>query len=154
MESDEGTFSPEGLFFSGNPTAACVMQEIAKLVTLFMILLYLNSTQSIGRSHSKKTSNVLENLKPKKCFSLFRLLSGLNASRVVESNDVGSDIMVWSGQGVPLASLFNQNERYFWYHHSDGDRMTIEDSPVLDKCVALWAAVAYVVADLSIELPR
>lgn len=85
---------------------------------------------------------------------LFSLLKPINATKLTTSDDVGSDIMVWSNQGVPMASLLNKNEKYFWFHHSDGDRMEIEDSDVLDKCVALWASVAYVVADLSLDLPR
>jgi hypothetical protein len=31
MESDEGTFTPHGLSFSGSPTAGCILQEILKL---------------------------------------------------------------------------------------------------------------------------
>lgn len=70
------------------------------------------------------------------------------------SEYVGSDIMVWANDGIPSASLLNENERYFWYHHSDADRMDAEDSVNLDKCLAVWTTVAYVVADLSVDLPR
>jgi len=31
MESDEGTFTPHGLSFSGSKTAGCILQEILKL---------------------------------------------------------------------------------------------------------------------------
>lgn len=67
---------------------------------------------------------------------------------------MGSDITVWTGTGIPGASLYNKNERYFWYHHSNADTMDIEDSGTLDLNSALWAAVAYVIADLSIDFPR
>ena len=30
MESDEGTFTPEGITFSGSKTASCIMQEIVR----------------------------------------------------------------------------------------------------------------------------
>lgn len=112
MESDEGTFNPNGLYFSGKDSTACILQEILKL------------------------------------------LAPINTTQLIQSSDVGSDIMVWANQGVPMASLMNENQNYFWFHHSDGDRMVLEDSFTLDKCVALWASVAYVAADLSMDLPR
>ncbi|CAH1396026.1 unnamed protein product [Nezara viridula] len=112
MESDEGTFTPEGITFSGTKQANCIMKEILSL------------------------------------------LSPINATKLELSNDVGSDISIWSNQGIPMASLLNKNERYFWYHHSNGDTMTVENSDDLDKCLAVWASVAYVVADLSVNLSR
>lgn len=112
MESDEGTFNPNGIFFAGKQGAGCILQEVLKL------------------------------------------LAPINATTVEPSSYVGSDITVWANQDVPLVALKNENENYFWYHHSDADRMVVEDSDNLDKCVALWASVAYVIADLSTELPR
>ena len=55
---------------------------------------------------------------------------------------------------VLSGSLLNANERYFWFHHSEGDRMEFVDSPTLDRVAALWTSVAYVLANLSILLPR
>lgn len=82
------------------------------------------------------------------------LLSPINATTLKLSNDVGSDISIWSNQGIPMASLLNKNERYFWFHHSNGDTMSVENSDDLDKCLAVWSSVAYVVADLSVNLSR
>lgn len=114
MESDIGTFTPQGITFGGvsNPEAGCIIQEILKL------------------------------------------FSGLNATQYEPSNDIGSDIMVWFGDNIPLASLKNADEKYFWFHHSNGDTLTVEDSEILDKCTAVWASTAFVVADLSVNLPR
>lgn len=47
-----------------------------------------------------------------------------------------------------------KNEKYFYYHHSAGDSMLVENSDDLDKNTALFAAAAYVIADLSIDMPR
>lgn len=67
---------------------------------------------------------------------------------------VGSDITVWHGQGIPSAALLNQNEEYYRYHHTEADTISIQNSRILDKCLAVWAAVAYVAADLSEGIPR
>ncbi|KRT83574.1 Peptidase, partial [Oryctes borbonicus] len=112
MESDEGTFNPLGIEFGGTDQAACVIQEIVKL------------------------------------------LHPINATNLERSDNIGSDIMVWANEGIPRASLLNENGKYFWYHHSDADTMDVEDSENLDKCLAVWTAVAYVAADLSIDIPR
>lgn len=52
------------------------------------------------------------------------------------------------------ASLHVENSRYFWFHHSEGDTMTVQDPGDMNLCSALWAVVAYVVADLEDMLPR
>jgi carboxypeptidase Q len=78
----------------------------------------------------------------------------LNATEFSTPTDGGPDIEWWTNRGFPGASLLNKNERYFWYHHSNGDRMEVEDPDALDKCVALWASAAYVIADLSLDIPR
>lgn len=55
---------------------------------------------------------------------------------------------------MPGATLLNDNRHYFWFHHSDGDTMAVQDPTALDKATALWAAVAYVVADLKHDLQK
>lgn len=112
MESDEGTFQPLGLSFSGSSEAGCILKEILKL------------------------------------------MHPLNATQFASPMDGGPDIEFFTNVGIPGAALLNANERYFWYHHSNGDRMTVEDPTNLDMCTALWAASAFVVADLSIDMPR
>ena len=112
MESDEGTFRPLGLSFSGSGQAGCILKEVLKL------------------------------MKP------------LNATQFASPMDGGPDIEYFTEIGVPGAALLNANERYFWFHHSDGDRMTVEQPEDLDMCTALWAASAFVIADLSIDMPR
>ena len=49
-------------------------------------------------------------------------------------------------------SLNQDPNNYFWYHHSNGDRLEVEDSGILDRITALWAIVAYVTADISVKL--
>ncbi|CAG5010195.1 unnamed protein product [Parnassius apollo] len=85
---------------------------------------------------------------------ILNLFASINASTLVEDDSPGSDINVIIQTGVPGASLHNANERYFWFHHTDGDTMNVEDPKELDLCAAFWTAVAYIIADLSVDIPR
>ncbi|XP_055546818.1 carboxypeptidase Q-like [Wyeomyia smithii] len=85
---------------------------------------------------------------------IVKLMSPINATDFETPSDGGPDISHWTTRGFPGASLMNKNEKYFWFHHSAGDSMAVEDPKTLDKCAALWAAAAYVVADLSISMPK
>lgn len=80
--------------------------------------------------------------------------SPLNATNFDSPIDAGPDIQVWAKRGFPSATLLNDNEKYFWWHHSAGDTMSVLNSDELDKNCALFAAAAYVIADLSIDMPK
>lgn len=85
---------------------------------------------------------------------ILKLMAPLNATGFNSPIDAGPDIEQWSNRGFPSASLMTKNEKYFYYHHSAGDSMLVENSDDLDKNTALFAAAAYVISDLSIEMPR
>lgn len=82
------------------------------------------------------------------------LMAPLNATEFASPTDGGPDIEMWTSRGFPGASLLNKNEKYFWFHHSAGDSMLLERPDNLDKAAALFAAAAYVIADLSVDMPR
>ena len=66
----------------------------------------------------------------------------------------GADIGPIMRQGVPGMGLNVDGEKYFWFHHSDGDtidKLNIQD---FNECVATMATYAYAVADISERLPR
>lgn len=81
-------------------------------------------------------------------------MAPLNATTFDKGVKGGSDIQKWTDRGFPGASLMNKNEEYFWYHHTAGDSMLLEDPGNLDKAAALFAAAAYVIADISVDIPR
>lgn len=82
-------------------------------------------------------------------------MSPINATVVEFKEDpVESDITIWQELGVPGIGLRNNNENYFWFHHSNGDMMTVENPQDLNLCTALFTAVSYILADLSEELPK
>ena len=75
------------------------------------------------------------------------------ASRVVSGEgeaDVGPIIQ----RGVPGLALDVDDTKYFWYHHSAGDMMNVIDRGELAQCVAMMAAMAYIIADLDQAIPR
>ncbi|XP_033214916.1 carboxypeptidase Q-like [Belonocnema kinseyi] len=82
--------------------------------------------------------------------SLLKPLGNLKVKKGIE----GDDIEDWLKMGVPGASLWNQNDKYFWYHHTKADTMLVLDPSSLDSGTALFAAVSYVLADISIDLPQ
>ncbi|CAK1551627.1 unnamed protein product [Leptosia nina] len=85
---------------------------------------------------------------------ILKLFESINASALVESDSAGSDISVIINTGVPGASLHNANERYFWFHHTEGDTMNVESPEELDLCTAFWTSLAYIIADISVDIPR
>lgn len=84
-----------------------------------------------------------------------RQLKPFNATILEVSKDpVDSDIELFQNKGVPGISLRNDNERYFWFHHTQADTMTVEDPLALDLGTAVFSAVTFILADISAELPK
>lgn len=55
----------------------------------------------------------------------------------------------------PGASLRDDDlYKYFSFHHTNGDTMTVMDPKQMNVAAAVWAVVAYVVADMEEMLPR
>ncbi|XP_068093798.1 carboxypeptidase Q isoform X2 [Hyperolius riggenbachi] len=84
---------------------------------------------------------------------VMQLLAPINVTKLYDEAD-GTDISFWMQAGVPGASLMDDASRYFWFHHSEGDTMTVQDPAWMNLCAAIWTVVAYVVADLEEMLPR
>ena len=83
---------------------------------------------------------------------IMKYLKPYNASLVSEGGG-GTDIEFWF-PSVPGGSLDNENEDYFFYHHSNGDTMTVLDPDEMDQCAALWTIISYCIANLDEMLPR
>ncbi|XP_022169300.1 carboxypeptidase Q-like [Myzus persicae] len=84
-----------------------------------------------------------------------KLFDSINATSMKSSKDnVGSDIEVFEDLNIPGLSLLNRNEKYFWYHHTEADTMAVEDPDSLDLNTAMFAVISYIIADLSVELPK
>ncbi|XP_012867899.1 PREDICTED: carboxypeptidase Q [Dipodomys ordii] len=81
------------------------------------------------------------------------LLKHLNVTKVFTGGE-GTDINFWIQAGVPGASLSNDLFKYFTFHHTYGDTMTVMNPKQMNVAAAVWSVVAYVVADLEEMLPR
>ncbi|XP_073406531.1 carboxypeptidase Q isoform X2 [Dendrobates tinctorius] len=84
---------------------------------------------------------------------IMQLLEPINITKLYDHAD-GTDISFWMEAGVPGASLLDDISKYFWFHHSEGDTMTVQNPVWMNLCAAIWTVVAYVVADLEEMLPR
>jgi carboxypeptidase Q len=84
---------------------------------------------------------------------LAAVLDRIGAGRVREGEgeaDVGPILQ----RGVPGLALDVDDTKYFWYHHSSGDMMTMIDRGDFTKCIATMAALAYLAADADQLVPR
>jgi carboxypeptidase Q len=66
----------------------------------------------------------------------------------------GADIGPLMATGVPGMGLEVDGTRYFWYHHTQADTPDKLSPADMQKCVAAFAVMAYIVADLPEMLPR
>lgn len=85
---------------------------------------------------------------------ILKLFEGVNFTKFERRERVGSDISLLSDLHVPTLDFVTDSDKLFWYHHADSDTMSAVDSDELDKCLAVYAASAYVIADLSQNLYR
>ncbi|XP_006859260.1 PREDICTED: carboxypeptidase Q [Chrysochloris asiatica] len=81
------------------------------------------------------------------------LLQPINVTQVLQYGE-GTDISYWIQAGVPGASLLDDLYKYFSFHHSHGDTMTVMDPKQMNVAAAVWAVVSFVVADMEEMLPR
>lgn len=81
------------------------------------------------------------------------LLRAVGADSVTRGGG-GADIGPIAALGVPSMSPGVDGSRYFWFHHSDGDTVDKLDPREMAQCVAAFAVMMYVVADMPDRLPR
>ncbi|HEY2804636.1 MAG TPA: M28 family metallopeptidase [Gemmatimonadales bacterium] len=81
------------------------------------------------------------------------LLRSIGADSVTRGGG-GADIGPIAQLGVPAMSPNVDDRRYFWFHHSNGDTVDKLDAHEMAQCVAAFAVMMYVVADMPERLPR
>ncbi|XP_046978950.1 carboxypeptidase Q-like [Vanessa cardui] len=84
--------------------------------------------------------------------NILKLFWPINKIKLV--NNTGSEMSLFVNNGIPGASLLNQDYYYFLYHHSNADTLTAQIKQHVVNCAAFWAAISYVIADIPIPVPR
>lgn len=145
LESDGGTFKPLGFEVTGTEEVVCILERIMKLVC----------RRKLNKNASKDNCLIFicSTFLIFFLFFIFRLFSIMGDMKLRSPCD-GPDIASWVDAGVPGGSLWTQDEQYFYYHHTNADTMLVEDPEALDKGTALFAALSYVLAELSVDLPH
>jgi len=85
--------------------------------------------------------------------SIATLLEPIESNKVIRGGG-GADISPLIQDGVPGMGLVVEQEKYFWYHHSNADVIDILDKNEFKLNVATMAVFAYIVADMEQLLPR
>ena len=67
-----------------------------------------------------------------------------------------TDAYEFTRLGVPGADMIGDDEkqRYYWYHHTLADTVSVVNSEQLDRCLAFVATTVYILADLTDMVPR
>lgn len=85
---------------------------------------------------------------------ILKLMKPLTATEYSSPAETATDIEVFRERGIPVGSLATNDDNYLWFYHSEGDSISIYNKTEMDMCTAFFAAVAYVIADLSVDIPR
>jgi carboxypeptidase Q len=81
------------------------------------------------------------------------LLERIGAGKIGAAGG-GADIGPIVATGVPSMSLDVDGSKYFWFHHTPADTPDKLNPVDMQKCVAAFAVMAYIIADLPEMLPR
>lgn len=81
------------------------------------------------------------------------LLDRINAGKILPSGG-GADIGPLMTTGVPGMGLEVDGSKYFWFHHTPADTPDKLSPADMQKCVAAFAVMAYIVGELPEMLPR
>ena len=86
-----------------------------------------------------------------------QLAKSINVSEIYpfDAGMDGIDVGFWRSQDVPVGSIAisNPNDKYHWFHHSNGDTMEVLDPIEMNLCSATFAVYAYIIADMNSTLP-
>jgi Zn-dependent M28 family amino/carboxypeptidase len=75
-------------------------------------------------------------------------------ARRTPPGDSGADLAEVHAAGVPVFALNQDASRYFDYHHSQDDTLTIVDPAQLRQNVAAWAATLSILADSNFDFRK
>ena len=82
----------------------------------------------------------------KKIEDIATLLAPIHATQIV-TGEGGADTSPLLPLGVPAIELMVQGERYFWYHHTEGDTIDKLKENEVNDCVYAMAVMAWCYAN-------
>ena len=85
---------------------------------------------------------------------IMKLMAPANLTTLTNSKFMPTDIANFAAAGIPSVVLNGNDGRYFWYHHTEADVLTAMESKSLDTCLAVWASLSYIIADMREALPQ
>ena len=85
--------------------------------------------------------------------AISELLISIKANEIITGGRA-ADVAPLNDEGVPVMSLKVDGTKYFWYHHTNADTFDKIDFNEFNHCVAALAVMAYVIADMDIDLPQ
>jgi len=85
--------------------------------------------------------------------AISKLLISIKANEITTGGRA-ADVAPLNDEGVPVMSLKVDGTKYFWYHHTNADTFDKIDFNEFNHCVAALAVMAYVLADMEMNLPR
>ena len=85
--------------------------------------------------------------------AISELLISIKANQITAGGRA-ADVAPLNDEGVPVMSLKVDGAKYFWYHHTNADTFDKIDINEFNHCVAAMAVMAYVLADIDMNLLR
>ncbi len=84
--------------------------------------------------------------------ALLAALTRIAGAPKVAPGDGEADVGPIIEEGVPGFALDVDASKYFWYHHTSGDMLTVVNDADLRRCVAAMAILAYALAEMPATL--
>ncbi|XP_024391998.1 uncharacterized protein [Physcomitrium patens] len=141
LESDVGTFSPNGISFAGSSDARRILELIGG-----SLLSEIGSGNVSGVSVGEDVSFLNANGVPS---------GSLNVEDVRCGSDDNNPCLPYSHAPYPAFDEDNfLKSGYFWYHHTAADTIDKLSSRQLQHCAATLGVWVYAIANLPFLLPR
>ncbi|CAM6102255.1 unnamed protein product [Calypogeia fissa] len=138
FESDAGTFTPEGVSFSGSKAARAILTDLGQT-----LLAEIGSGNVTGEGYGEDVAPVVEQGVP----------GGSLVTLDVRVGDLSNNPCRGFGSGTEKGGSF-LTSAYFWYHHTEADTIDKLSPEQLQHCAATLAVWTYSIANLDSLLPR
>ncbi|ESO12954.1 hypothetical protein HELRODRAFT_188057 [Helobdella robusta] len=81
-------------------------------------------------------------------------LTDLNMTEITPGGESSGTKRWIEEKDVPGLELLSDNDKYYYFHHSKGDSVSVLNADEMDRAVILWTTVIQIVANFDSLLPR